>query len=199
MTHLGPMRAQTTLDFAIAMGVFLVALAFVFAFVPGMFQPFQTNAPETTTFGNRIADQVAGGTLVESEDEVPALDIACTVEFFRAEPTGQPACPFDQSVDVPDRRNAAFTDRLGVETRQNLAVSIEGDTDGNGTQDTLCWDGDNDRIREEYHDDCTPGSTSDVLLDVGTGDPPTQTGSVVVSRRIVSLAGHDATLEVRAW
>ena len=33
-------RGQTTLDFAIGVSVFLIVVAFVLAFVPGMVQPF---------------------------------------------------------------------------------------------------------------------------------------------------------------
>lgn len=191
-------RAQTTLDFAIAMGVFLVALTFVFAFVPGMLQPFEEGSPEETTFGNRVANQLAGTTLVDP-GEVPVLDIGCTLEFFRTNPTGSPSCPFDQSVDVPGQSDPAFVDRLGVSDRQRLNVTLEGDYDGDGTSNTLCWDGDNDRVVEEPDGDCNPGSASDFLLHIGTHEPPSRTGTVVVSRRVVSLAGHDATLEVRAW
>lgn len=192
------MRAQTTLDFAIGISVFLVALTFVFAFVPGMLQPFEDSTPETTTLGNRVAKQLAGGILVDPGEE-PTLDINCTVEFFTATPTGSPPCPFDQSVDVPGQRDPAFVDRLGVTDRQRLGVTIEGDYDEDGTATTLCWDGDTDHVVEEPAGDCDPGTASDVLLNIGTRDPPTRTGSVVVARRVVALAGHDATLVVRAW
>lgn len=191
-------RGQTTLDFAIAMSVFLVALAFVFAFVPGMLQPFEGGGSEETTFGNRVASQLAGATLVDP-GEVPVLDIGCTLEFFRATPTGSPSCPFDQSVDVPGQSDPAFVDRLGVSDRQRLNVTVSGDYDGDGTAHTLCWDGDNDQVVEAPDGDCDPGTASDFLLHIGTHEPPSRTGTVVASRRVVSLAGQDATLEVRAW
>lgn len=183
-------RGQTTLDFAIAMGIFLVALTFVFAFVPGMLQPFEESGPEETTLSNRVAKQLAGEALVDP-GEAPVLDISCTLEFFRTSPTGSPECAFDQSVSVPDRSDSVFVDRIGVKDRQRLNVTLEGDYDGDGTQNTLCWD--DDQVVE------VPGSSCDVTFAIGTHSPPSQTGTVVVARRVVSLAGQDATLEVRAW
>lgn len=192
------MRAQTTLDFAIGISVFLVAITFVFGFVPGMLQPFADSGTDATTLSNRIGNQLAGGTLAEP-GEAPVLDIECTLEFFRADPTGTPSCPFDQSVVVSGQRDAAFVDRLGVSDRHNLNVTIEGDYDGDGTPNTLCWDGTADRVVEAPDGDCDAGSATDHLLHVGTGAAPTRSGTVVVARRLVSLAGHDATLEVRVW
>lgn len=182
------MRAQTTLDFAIGISVFLVAISFVFAFVPGMLQPFEDSAPETTTFGNRVAKQLVGGMLVEPGEE-PVLDINCTVEFFIATPTGSPPSPFDQSVDVPGQRDPAFVDRLGVTDRQRFSVTVEGDYDGDGTVATLCWDGDTDHVVEETGGDCDPGTASDVLLNIANHDPPTRTGSVVGESRVGDAQG----------
>lgn len=192
------MRAQTTLDFALGIGVFLVALTFVFAFVPGMLQPFEASSPETTTFVSRMGNEIAGGSLGEPGEE-PVLDIDCTVEFFNATPTGGPSCPFDQSVDVPGRRDPAFVDRVGVADRQRLEVTLRGDYDEDGTTNTLCWDGDTDEVLEEPESGCDQGTASDVAFLIGTHQPPSGTGTVVVARRVVSLAGHDATLEVRSW
>lgn len=192
------MRGQTTLDFAIGIGVFLVAITFVFAFVPGMLQPFADRGPASTTLGNRVANQLAGGMLVEP-GQAPVVDIECTLEFFRAVPTQGPSCPFNQSVTVSDQRGPAFVDRIGVSDRHDLNVTIEGDYDRDGTRHTLCWDEDADRVVEASDGACEPGTADDFLLHVGTGAPPTRSGTVVVARRIVSLAGRDATLEVRSW
>lgn len=192
------MRAQTTLDFAIGMSVFLVALTFVFGFVPGMLQPFADSGPESTTVTNRIGNQLVGSTLVEP-GEAPVLDIECTLEFFRADPTGSPSCPFDQSVVVSGQHDPAFVDRIGVTDRHRLNVTIEGDYDGDGTRNTLCWDSTDDRVVEASAGNCDPGASDDFLFHIGSGAPPTTSGSVDVARRVVSLAGRDATLEVRVW
>lgn len=191
------MRGQTTLDFAVGISVFLLTLASVLSFVPGMLQPFGDHAPEDTAFGTRMADQLSGSVLAEP-GESPILDVGCTLEFFRAIPTGSHACSFDQSVAVPDQHDPALGDRLGVSARHRLAVTVEGDADGDGTADTLCWDEATDRPVEASDGDCEPAD-GDVQLAIATSEPPTGTGSVVVTRRVVVLTGQDATLEVRAW
>lgn len=78
---LGDDRGQTALDFAVAMGVFLIALAFVLAFIPSMFAPFFD-----TGGGNELRADRAAATLVEDELVVEpgtqALLSATKVENF---------------------------------------------------------------------------------------------------------------------
>lgn len=62
------MRAQTTLDFAIGISVFLLAVVFVLAFAPGMLDPFTGSAGEKRVASNRIADALSQGMLGDPAD-----------------------------------------------------------------------------------------------------------------------------------
>ncbi|MFP8955224.1 hypothetical protein ACLI4Y_00735 [Natrialbaceae archaeon A-CW3] len=51
-------RGQTTQDFAVGIGVFLLAVAFVFSFVPTLITPFATSTTSETAQADRIADEI---------------------------------------------------------------------------------------------------------------------------------------------
>ena len=110
-------RAQTTLDFAIGAGVFLVAIAFVVAFVPGMFVPF--DADTGTITADRVADSAAKDLL--GDPAAPGeLNTACTVRFFEQMNEDDPAaewadCRFDEDASTP---GAVF----GVDDRLNITI-----------------------------------------------------------------------------
>lgn len=191
------MRAQSTLDFAIGISVFLITVTVVFSFVPGTVQPFDGGDPDTAPFASRVATQVAGGVL-GIPGSPPAFDLPCTREFFRAIPTGQPTCQFDQTVDVPGQRDAALTARLGVGAGHGFAIGLSGDLDDDGTRERLCWDDPTGRLLERGDGDCDP-TAGDTELSIATGTPPSKTGSVSVASRVVSLGGRDVVLEVASW
>ena len=73
-------RAQTAIDFAVAMGVFLLAVAFVLAFVPSMFAPFFGHGVGDTVTADRAAATVIDGHL--SEGGTPVLNETATRDFF---------------------------------------------------------------------------------------------------------------------
>jgi len=73
-------RAQTTLDFAIGMSVFLITTAFVFTFAPGLVAPFTGGQEAAPVVANRLADDlvqdelaVEGDPYVLNETAVQAL------------------------------------------------------------------------------------------------------------------------------
>lgn len=197
------MRAQTTLDFAIGVSVFLLAVMFVLAFAPGMLDPFTGRVAEQRVASNRIADSLSNGMLGHPGDP-SVLNVSCTVAFFDPVNTDDTTtnddwvggCRYEQTNDL--------TARVGAEGRPNgtgfdLRVRILGeDADGDGDLDVLCWDADQPAVVTESHADCDSGDT---VLTVGA-TPPTATGSVVVARRGVYLphgTGTDATLVVEVW
>lgn len=88
MTRPSTERGQTALDFVVAMGVFLLAVTFVLAFIPSMFAPF---------FGMGVGDELtadrAASTLIDQELSGPdgpaqALNISQTDSFFTECETG---------------------------------------------------------------------------------------------------------------
>ncbi|WP_224447166.1 DUF7287 family protein [Haloprofundus salilacus] len=176
-------RAQTTIDFAIGAGVFLLAVAFVIAFIPSMLSPFAGGGQEDTVVADRVASNLVGGVL--SAPETPyRVDGECAAVFFGASVMGDFDCGFD-----PDA--VTVNERVGVSSRVNLHITIDGDRSGDGIE-RLCWDNAERRVVEADASGC------DVRFEAGQS-PPTDTGSVVVAWRAVSLAGETGQLEVRVW
>jgi hypothetical protein len=93
-------RAQTTIDFAIGIGLFLVVVAFVVAFVPTIFTPFQgADGPQTA---DRIATSLATDRLGDPA-EPHVLNATCTAAFFDQLDDGPDApvsCAFDTTADT---------------------------------------------------------------------------------------------------
>lgn len=169
-------RAQTTLDFAIGVSLFLAVLVFVFAFVPGILAPFDLTGDHETIQTERIASQLSSTTL--GSPSIPyVLEPYCTVEFFNSGSPGQ--CEYSGS-DL----NA----KLDIETWRPINVSIVGDLDGDGTE-ILCWN-----TADDAFDDCPSGDR------LATGEPiPEESDATVTSRRTVSLHHETVRVKVVMW
>ncbi|WP_276300706.1 DUF7287 family protein [Halorussus lipolyticus] len=180
------MRAQTTLDFAIGMSVFLLTVAFVVSFLPGMFQPFDAGDGDEIVAGDRVANQLSRRLLAGGVEPF-VLGDSCTTSFFAlAGPPAEsspPDCRFD---------GTTLQERLGLADDANVNVRLVGeDADGDGDPDLLCDDG-TGIIDEETDQSCATTFAAG-------GTPPDETGSVVVARRVVSIQNREATLLVRMW
>jgi hypothetical protein len=116
------MRAQTTLDFAVGMSVFLGIVAFAFAFMPTMFAPFQSDTGTEFVVADRAADRLAADALAESPRDPGVLDTDCTRDFFDTGAAPPPACRY--GTDASDLRAA-----LGVGDDVNVNVTLR---DGGG-------------------------------------------------------------------
>ena len=94
------MRAQTTIDFAIGISLFLVVTAFVLAFVPTIFTPFEsTDGPGTA---DRIAASLATDRLGDPADPY-VLNETCTNAFFEQLDNGTDApgsCLYNTSANT---------------------------------------------------------------------------------------------------
>ncbi|WP_332898686.1 DUF7287 family protein [Haladaptatus sp. CMSO5] len=166
-------RAQTSMDFLVGMSMFLIIVIFVLSFVPGIIAPFNDNVQEDTVTVDRVATQLSKG-MLGSNAEPYILNAQCTADFFDASVVGNPNdCNFD-----PDRNNASVSERFGLSNTQQLNITIERDTDGDGDREIV--------------------SSGGILLKEGRS-PPTSTASVVVARRVVYLDGQDVSLVVRMW
>lgn len=173
-------RAQTTLDFAIGMSIFLLTLTFVLVFVPGMLAPFSGGAQAETPAVNRVADELTQGTLGNASEPY-VLDAECTAELFT---TGAPAtCNFD---------GATLAERVGVLERQPVNVTIRSDLHDSGTDSVLCWDAGAATLRAEGDTGC------DTVLSGGS-KPSGSGGKTVSARRVALLDGEDVTVEVVMW
>jgi hypothetical protein len=188
----GEDRGQTSLDFAAGMSALLLVFAFVLTFVPGIIAPFTASGQAETVVADRVADSLVEGLLA-----VPGtpyiLDTDCTTAFFDLVnddadatnddvPTG--GCAFEP-IELRLRIGISqYSDSSTYRQQVNVTIST---LDG---ENVLCWDG--STLVEKGDVGCvTP-------YEIGP-DPPTESGSVVAARRIVSIAGRNATLSVRVW
>ena len=74
-------RGQTGLDFLVGMSVFLLAVGFVFLFLPTMFDPFVGSGTSNALVADRSAAQLAEETLVDPT-QPSVLDDAKVDAFF---------------------------------------------------------------------------------------------------------------------
>ncbi|WP_251329947.1 DUF7287 family protein [Haloplanus pelagicus] len=175
-------RGQTTLDFAIGTSVFLVTVAFVVAFVPGIFQPFADGPQEELASVDRIADTIVHD-LLDGGDDTTALDRECTIYLFNDTDTDPDTCPFDDADPLAEQ--------VGLTERHHVNVTVVGGDPNGDSPNPVCTDGENVFVSES--DDCTSG----VALDAG--EPLPDSGASVIGRRIVHVDGTIATIIVRMW
>jgi len=247
-------RAQTTLDFAVGMSVFLLTVAFVLSFTPNIVAPFSESGTEDTVTANRVASQLVEGTLADP-DRPYVLDKACTTAFFVPEnsdglindedlnATNDGQLDSSSRSGYPARHDISgdslwtnsdcnfeltyLHERLGVagiaddgsvarSLSPGLQIEIRGDGDGDGDEGILCYEApgssspssplgtsrpivDSDGSPWNRGDHCdASGGDYDIPFQAGE-DPPEDSGSVVVARRIVTIDGIQATVYVRVW
>lgn len=218
-------RGQSTFDFAIGIGIFIVVVTFVLSFVPGMLQPFESNSQQHSVAADRAAERLAGGTLADPRSP-GILHRECTVVFFEDEAAdgsdadlgentdrdGTVSAPFDDTgipnpcsgfADRPVRERLTL-DQVGVDVRVSLQRDLlNGPTDdADETADVLCLDADSRTVVETGRPDSgrcdVDEGDDDVVLSIGE-TPPTGTGSVAVATRLVHVTGGlaDGTAEAR--
>ena len=167
-------RAQTTLDFAIAMGIFLLAIAFVFSFVPTFVAPFADGDQELSAASDRLASHLAEGALADVDDPGVVRE-TCATPFF-----DNSTAPAECGYSGDDTRT-----HLGVSDRFDVEVEIVRVVDGE--EELLCVDEDG-TISHEAAGDC---DSEDLRYNVSTSESGSEYGSVTVSRRTVTVAGDD--------
>lgn len=109
-------RGQTTLDFVLAIGIFVVAVAFVFGFVPGMLDPFTQDQAE-----GQVADRVADAVVDELAHGVGApaeLNETKTVTYFDG--------------------GTALAERVGVASTYGINVTVGRPVEGASGLTVLC-------------------------------------------------------------
>lgn len=172
-------RGQTTLDFTVGVTLFLLVVALVFLFVPGMLQPFTEGGQEDIVSANRVADSLTQGALTDPRTP-HVLDPECTVRLFNR--SYSPDCRYPDS---------SLNAQLGLSANAFVNVSIRGNVSAGGADELLCWDQTDDKLT-------TRGGDCDDLL--ATGDtPPRNTQSSVTARRVVEINDTDVSLIVRVW
>jgi hypothetical protein len=168
----GPFRAQTTLDFAVGMGIFLLALAFVLSFIPTVFDPFTTGSSANLVVADRAASILARDVLAPSTAGTGTLNTGCVVAFATGNQSlANEACA--SSPDVDDHGGVLSLDG------RNLNVSIHAP---NGTAD--------DPAEIEWE-----GNTVSLTWN-NSGSVP---NDLAVAVRTVRIDGHQYRLTVQVW
>ncbi|WP_410765039.1 hypothetical protein [Haloferax sp. DFSO60] len=110
-------RAQTTIDFAIGIGLFLITVAWIVGTVPQILQPFDASQ-EQPLVANRAADSLTKDLLTEDR-ESSILNETCTMAFFDGDPPGD--CHYGD----PDPHTATgLSNSYGL----NITLSKQGTT-----------------------------------------------------------------------
>jgi len=118
-------RAQTTLDFAVGMSVFLGVVAFAFGIVPTMFAPFETDTGTNAVVSDRAADRLAADALVESPSQPSILNGSCTQAFFAGDPPGP--CRYG-SADLHDSLGVGASVHVNATIRNDSGIRTLGGT-----------------------------------------------------------------------
>lgn len=169
-------RGQTTIDFLVGIGVFMVTFGFVVGFIPSVVAPFADNQ-EPPVVADRVVSTLTDDLLASQSSGV--LNTSCTLAFFD-DSLSSSECSFDNSNDL--------TDRVGITSRYRLNISlIHADTTG-GTADPLCTDGAT----------VQPCSDGGERLAVGP-TLPRDSNAVTTAARTVRVDQTTAVLVVRVW
>jgi hypothetical protein len=124
----GRSRGQTQQDFAVGVSVFLLAVFFVFSFVPTTVAPTDANTESESYVADRVADSVLADLTVPTEANV--LDPDRAADFFAAHGTSG---TIQANYSVADTRqvNVTLDDLDGVTVAVNdtaVADSVAGGT-----------------------------------------------------------------------
>lgn len=171
-------RGQTTIDFMIGAGVFLLVVGFVLGTIPGMIDPF-SDSQETTLVADRLATQVTEGMLAEP-NRPTVLNQTCVNAFFNDSLADGEDCPVPFDAGTTD-----LNERLGVQDRQSINVTINRDVDDDGELEQLATDGD------------AVSTSGHTTLAIGPPVPALQ--SQVAASRTAFIDGMDVTVVVTVW
>lgn len=178
-------RGQTTLDFAIAMGLFLLAVSFTFTFIPSLTAPFVEANQDDSVAADRVGSHLALGGLGDP-DRPYTVEAACANAFFQDADNDQfpDHCSFTAS-SAEDR----YKQRVGLSDRHDLRIEmlhVNSTESGEDRFRQVCYDNDTDLVTHEEKGGCTADD-----IDYAIGDDPTDDDSTTVAHRVVTVPGCD--------
>lgn len=190
-------RGQTTLDFALAMGLFLLAVAFTFMFIPSLTTPFVAGQQDSSVAADRIASHLSEGGLGDPNEPF-VIDQECASHFFNDSDMAQvPAHCGYNGTDYEERVGTG--DHLDVYVE---VLHVELDADGDAEYRIVCVDG-STVTHNGTSTNCESKPPGDIYR---IGAEPDVDSSVSVARRIVTLPdcefetdSCDATIRVKTW
>jgi hypothetical protein len=168
-------RGQTTLDFAIGTSVFLLAVVFVVAYAPTLFDPFAGGTGTDLLVADRAATSLSADLLAASTAEPGTLSTGCVVAFFEEDGSladEECATAFDVAGET------AFEQALSLDGR-NANVTIQALDTSSAEPAEIRWDGSDTELTRS-----NSGSAQ---------------REVAVATRTVSIGGNQYRLTVRVW
>ncbi|AFZ71758.1 DUF7287 family protein [Natronobacterium gregoryi] len=118
-------RAQTAQDFAVGIGIFILAIAFVFAFLPSVVTPYDTaTGGAETAQADRVADLLVEALSTESPNEIDGDDLSDYADMGDKELAG--------TFGLRTADEGVLVDHVNV-TVQELDRTPTGEIDGIGT------------------------------------------------------------------
>lgn len=171
-------RGQTTIDYSVGAGVFLLSVIFVLFFIQPLLTPFIGGQADVIR-SDRAADRLTEDMWLDDHNpEVFVLDERCTLYFFEQMQSGSPTASYPNDcrysntlVDI----NAA----LGLESTKNINITIENSDPSGGIVTMQNEAGNNVRL--------------------AVGDSPPSQGDVTVSQRHAYIGGDEYRVYVRIW
>lgn len=190
-------RGQTTLDFALAMGLFLLAVAFTFTFIPSLTTPFVAGHQDSSVAADRIASHLSEGGFADPNSPF-VIDQDCSTPFFNDSDMSQvPAHCGYNGTDYEERVGTG--DHLDVYIE---VVHVKPDQNGDAQYRIVCVDG-GSVTHNGTNTNCESKDPGDIYR---IGPEPDADSSVSVARRIVTFPdcefeedSCDATLRVKTW
>jgi hypothetical protein len=173
-------RAQTTLDFAIAMGIFLLAVSFVFTFIPSLTAPFVEGNQDHSIVSDRTASHLAEGAL-GAPDEPLIIEEPCATAFF-GDTDAVGCASLGNHTDDQPRKRLGLSDDVDFHIRM---VQVNASASGDDRYRTVCLNSSTDDVIHEEDS----SRNCDVRYEIG--EEPPSSSSVTVARRIVTMEQCD--------
>lgn len=115
-------RGQTLPDYAIAFGIFMLAVLLAFASTTQLFEPYQSEQ-ERIGEANRIANNLSHTTLVSDETQQYILDEDCTVSAFQAF-KGNSTTLYSKCDYTSDISSIGYREYFGIKDDRAINVNI---------------------------------------------------------------------------
>lgn len=158
----------------------MIAVAFVFGFIPTMVEPF-TGGQEITIAADRVTDQITDG-MMAVPGKPSVLNATCTYAFFDASYGSGDDCALSY-----DETETDLTTRLAIDSTYSVNVSIRRNVTNGPTPEILCTDG------TSVHA-CSLGGDR-----LAIGPEARTDGSVVSTRRTRFIDEKDVLVVVKVW
>lgn len=134
-------RGQTAVDFLAGITVFLITIGFVFSFVPGMFQPFDTDTGSSMVAADRGAALLVEDVLVDDVREPGVLNETSTAEFFDVD-----GDDLNEALGIADHRTVNVTIESGGVTVHSTGPAPPSTADAVVAERLVLVDGDQETL-----------------------------------------------------